>query len=134
MEKWRSVWRNGVAPVLPSMELTALRDALAKDDPRLIQGATSKPPPLDGLRDFPVEAACALGFCGWQGEGLASVREVIEFFNRICTVIDDLLDDPAGCRHFLNWFDNMPREKMRLELLSEVELTLKEKEVSFKPV
>ena len=73
MESWRQVWRDGFAPVLSSAGLDALRGALGRDDPRLIQGSTSTPPPLMCVRDWPVEAACALGFCGWQGDGLDNV-------------------------------------------------------------
>ena len=35
MESWRTVWREGFAPVLSLKGLEALRDALAADDPRL---------------------------------------------------------------------------------------------------
>ncbi len=45
------------------------------DDPRLTQGSTTTPP-LMCVQDWPVEAACVLGFCGWQGDGLETVAEV----------------------------------------------------------
>ena len=46
MESWRKVWREGLAPLLSDNSLRALRRALVEDDPRLIQGATTTPPPL----------------------------------------------------------------------------------------
>lgn len=124
MESWRKVWREGVAPILSSDALFALKVGLVNDDQRLIQGATTTPPPLLCVQSWPVEAACALGFCGWQGDGLQSVAEVEEFFARMCFEIDSRLGEPAGCRWFLNWFDETPRDDMRRLLLEEVQRSL----------
>ncbi len=124
MESWRNVWREGFAPVLSTPGLTALRDPLRGDDNRLTQGSTTTPPPLLCVQDWPCEGACALGFCGWQGEGLQTVGEVEEFFAKSCYEADHRLGEPAACRHFLNWFDDTPREEMRRDLLAEVELAL----------
>jgi hypothetical protein len=124
MESWRKVWRDGLAPLISTAGLDALRTALAKDDARLLQGATTTPPPLQCVQDWPVEAACALGYCGWQGEGLESVAEVEEYFARLCFEVDQRLGEPAACRWFLNWFDETPREEMRALLLAEVNRTL----------
>jgi hypothetical protein len=107
-----------------------LRQALVSDDTRLLQGATTTPPPLQCVQDWPVEAACALGYCGWQGEGLETVAEVEEFFARMCFEIDHRLGEPAACRWFLNWFDETPREEMRQQLLAEVYLTLAERHIN----
>jgi hypothetical protein len=71
-----------------------------------------------------VERACALGYCGWQGDGLESVGEVEEFFARACFEADQRLGEPAACRWFLNWYDDTPREAMRQQLLGEVNWTL----------
>lgn len=124
MESWRNVWREGFAPVLSTPGLTALRDALRGDDNRLTQGSTTTPPPLLCVQDWPCEGACTLGFCGWQGEGLQTVGEVEEFFAKSCYEADHRLGEPAACRHFLNWFDDSPRDEMRRDLLAEVELAL----------
>lgn len=124
MESWRKVWREGVVPLLTTEELEALRQGLATDDPRLLQGATTTPPPLMCVLDWPVEAACALSYCGWKGDGLELVGEVEEFFARKCFEIDERLGEPAGCRYFLNWWDETPREEARQELLREVERAL----------
>jgi len=128
MESWRLVWREGFAPVLSTTGLEALRDALLLDDPRLTQGSTTTPPPLMCVQDWPVEAACALGYCGWQGDTLDTVGQVEEFFARACFEADQRLGEPAACRWFLNWFDDTPRAQMRRDLLAEVELALAERD------
>ena len=125
MEKWRKIWRHGIAPQFSRAALIALRSALLRDDVRLLQGVVSSPPPLDALRDCAVNGTCAIGFCGWHGEGLRSVGPVEEFFFGICERADAIFREPAACRHFLNWFDSTPRPVMRRELLSEVSLELR---------
>jgi hypothetical protein len=127
MESWRKVWREGLAPLLPTKGLEALARALTDDDPRLLQGATTTPPPLQSVQDWPVEAACGVGFCGWQGQNLETVAEVEEFFAGICFEVDQRLGEPAACRWFLNWFDETPREEMRRQLLAEVSRTLSQR-------
>lgn len=127
MESWRMVWRDGFVPVLSTNGLTVLRDALRGDDTRLTQGSTTTPPPLLCVQDWPCEGACALGYCGWLGEQLNTVGEVEEFFAKSCFEADQRLGEPAACRWFLNWFDDTPRDQMRRDLLSEVELALAER-------
>ena len=124
IESWRKVWREGLAPYISKTGLEALRQALLHNDPRLLQGATTTPPPLQALQDWPVEAACVLGYCGWQGDGLETVAEVEAFFARLCFEAEQVLGEPAACRWFLNWFDETPRDEMRALLLAEVERTL----------
>jgi hypothetical protein len=124
MESWRKVWREGLADQISTSGLKALRRALLTDDSRLLQGATTSPPPFQCVQDWPVEAACGLGYCGWQGEGLETVAEVEEFFARVCFEADQRLGEPAACRWFLNWFDETPREEMRRLLLPEVDRSL----------
>ena len=124
MESWRLVWRDGFVPVVSTTGLMALREALLTDDPRLTQGSTTTPPPLMCVQEWPVEAACALGFCGWQGDELTTVGEVEEHFAKCCFEADQRLGEPAACRWFLNWFDDTPRAEMCRELLNEVELAL----------
>lgn len=124
MESWRKVWRDGVEPLVSTEGLEALRRGLASDDARLLQGATTTPPPLMCVQDWPVEAACALGYCGWLGDGLETVAEVEEFFARMCFEIDQRIGEPAACRYFLNWWDETPREDLRREMLFEVNRAL----------
>lgn len=130
MENWRKVWRVGVHPLLSVEQLEMLRDALVNDDPRMLQGATTTPPPLMCVQDWPVEAACLLGLCGvveHGGFGTAVVADVEESFGRLCYNIDRTLGEPAGCRWLLNWFDDTPRDEMRRHLLQEVNRSIAEK-------
>ncbi len=125
MEMWRRVWRDGIAPQLSTAALTALRQALQRDDPRLVQGTTCSPPAVPALGERRVESACALGYCGWQGEGFARVGQVEDYFARLCDGADELMAERAVCRFFLNWYDDTPRDAMRTLLLAEVEETLR---------
>src|SRR5436189_1332669 len=127
MDSWQIVWREGLAPLLSTAGLEALRQALVADDVRLLQGATTTPPPLQCVQDWPVEAACVLGYCGWQGDSLETVAEVEEFFARACFEADQRLGEPAACRWFLNWFDDTAREEVRQLLLAEVNHALAER-------
>jgi hypothetical protein len=127
MNTWQHVWREGLAPRLSTAGLHALRRALVSDDDRLLQGATTSPPDLDTLQDEAVEAACAVGYCAWHGEGLLTVAQVNAQFERICWGADLALKQPAACRVFLHWFDLTPRKEMRRQLLEEVNRTLEER-------
>src|SRR5438552_11848691 len=132
LEPWRDCWRRGIAPLLSIANLQALREALAADDPRLVQGATCVPPPLQCVASWPVEAACPLGYMGAMEHGgiarlsrdnydkegklrrqdtgdYATVEQVEMYFARLCFEADKLLGEPATCRYFLNWFDFTPR-------------------------
>jgi hypothetical protein len=128
MESWQKAWRDGLAPQLSAGALRTLRQGLATDDPRLVQGATTSPPPLQCVQDWAVEAACALGYCGWQGEGLATVQEVESFFAQTCFEADRRLGDGGMVRWFLNWFDDAPRAEMRRLLLVEVNRELERRQ------
>ena len=134
MESWRKVWRDGLAPQLSTTGLQALEQGLRDDDPRLIQGATTSPPPLQCVEDWPVESCCVLGYCGWQGDGLQTVGEIEEMFAQLCFEADQVLGEPAACRWFLNWYDEVSRDEMRQELLAEVELVLSERILPEEPV
>jgi hypothetical protein len=120
MPSWQRVWREGIAPNLSTAGLEALRRALADDDPTLLQAATTEPPPLQPLADWPVEAACAVAYAGWQGDGLSTVAEVEEFFARTCYAAELHLGEAGACRWFMNWYDETPRAEMRRQLLEEV--------------
>jgi hypothetical protein len=124
---WKIVWREGIVPLVGRDELVALRDALRSDDPKLVQGCTVSPPPLQSVQDWHCEAACGSGFMGWRGGELDTVAEVEEFFARMCFNIDQRLGEPAACRWFLNWFDETPRDEMIRLLLPEVETALEGK-------
>jgi hypothetical protein len=124
MEVWRRVWRVGLAPCLSAAALEALRLGLCNDDRRLVQGAICSPPALHTLSGQRVESACALGYCGWQGAGLATAGAVEDYFQQICDGADERMAERAVCRFFLDWYDDTPRDSMRQLLLAEVEETL----------
>lgn len=128
MESWRLVWRQGFVPVLSTKALEALRDACFNNDPALIQGSTSTPPPLLCMADWPVEAGCMIGYCGWKGEGLERVGQVEEYWAGVCREADALLGEPAACRYALNWYDETPREEVLRELFFECERALAERQ------
>ena len=127
MESWRFVWRNGFAPLLSTSGLDALRKALKRDDPRVLQGETTAPLAVNANRFRKLEGCCALGYCAWRGEGLDSVGEIDQQFGELCAEADSRLGEPAASRHFLNWYDDAPRDAMRSGLLTEVERTLRER-------
>jgi len=128
MENWRRVWRDGFVPGLPLAGLRALAEALRTDDPRLCQGHTVvAPPPVWLTVGLPIEAACAIGFCGWQ-DGLDTVTEIEMFLAKRVDAADTRLNQFGESRHFLNWFDESPRDVVRRELLPEVELAIRAKE------
>lgn len=127
MENWKRIWRDGVGPLLSREGLEALRMALMHDDVQLVQNATTCPPALEVFADACVEAACALGYCAWKGDNLATVAEVADYFAQTCTAADDALGEPSACRHFLNWFDQTPRNEVRRLLLPEVNRLLNQR-------
>jgi hypothetical protein len=123
MESWRRVWRE-MATMISTEALEALKDALVSDDPRLLQGATTTPPPLQCVQDWAVEAGCLLGYCGViekGGFGTAIVCDVEEYFALLCFEVDKKMGEPAACRHVLNVYDETPREEMRAMFLPEVQ-------------
>jgi hypothetical protein len=124
VEFWRKVWRDGFAPGFSTRGLESLRLALEFDDPRLIQGATTMPEPVQAMLDWAAEGACAIGFGAWQADGLETVGELEEHFSRCCFEADCRLGEPAGCRWFLNWHDEVSRDDFRSELLAEVKREL----------
>ena len=126
IEDWRRVWRE-TYPMLSTSSLLALECALIDDDPTLIQKANTSPPPIKGIDDWPVEAACLLAFRGWK-EGLRTVSECEEYMARLCFEIDQQVGVPAGCRWLLHWWDNTPRSEAIAALLPEVRRAIAERQ------
>lgn len=132
MELWRRVWRDGVVPLVTVPQLQRLKIALVHDYASLIQGATTIPPPLQEVQDWQCEACCGLSYLGWTPddsitppeEQRTTVGQVEEFFARLCFDVDMKLGEPAACRHFLNWFDDTPRDEMREKLLKEIDYNI----------
>jgi len=126
MEDWRDTWRRGIVHQLPEKGLEALREALVSDDARLIQGVTCSPPPVQSVRDWPIESADAIVFCFWMDASAdpnasdATVEEAEEFFAKVCYECDQILGEPAGCRWFLRPYDDSPRDEIFTALHAEV--------------
>lgn len=87
----------------------ALLAGLESDDSRLIQGATTMPPPMMCVQDWDVEAADFIAYAGWIGHGRGTVGEAEEYFARLCFNVDQAMGEPAGCRWAINWWDETPR-------------------------
>jgi hypothetical protein len=115
---WRTVWRQGFCPSIPTPTLEILAAALERDDPRLLQGSTTTPPPLMAVQDWPCEAGCLVAYVGWQGEELTTVGEVEEAFAKLCYDADNRLG-AAACREVMNFWDDTPRDQARAEFLAE---------------
>jgi hypothetical protein len=148
MESWRRTWRLGFAPLLSERALLGLLKALQCNDVRLVQGSTTIPPPLFCTAGWPVEAGCALGYSiacdrgglvpppscdrslaydSQQAKELACIGEVEEEFSRLCHECDKALGESAGCRWFLNWFDDTERDEMIRNMIPEVQWALARK-------
>jgi hypothetical protein len=138
MEAWKKAWREGLAPLLEDCQLAELRKGLANDDEHMVQEATTVPPPLQSVQDWPVERACLIGYCFAMCNGgfaydygtakindkATTVGEVEAYFARTCYKMDSQLGEPAGCRWLLNYFDESPREEVFKALLEEVDLEI----------
>lgn len=115
MEFWRRAWRDGIAPQLSLTGLVALRDAIVRDDQKLVQGTVVK----GGRCGGGITNACAIGICA-LADGAKTTEEVHEYF-------DQVTEQGACADPFIEWFDYTQREIMRRELLPEVELAIKAK-------
>ncbi len=121
LARWQIAFRRGFAPLMTVAELQALATALETDDPRLIQGTVTTPPPVLGR--WQCQGGCAIGLAAMLA-GYATVQAVVERFAEICHGADARLDEPVAARWFLTWVDNVSRETLRNELLPEVRRAL----------
>lgn len=124
---WQDAWRRAIAPQMEVRHLLALRAALAENDRRLVtSGTTVYPRPLQHNLDRTAEAACAIGFAGWQGDGLTTVKQVRDWFAEVAWRAGLETGDEKAVGPFACWFDDEGidrRAKFRL-LLAEVERSL----------
>jgi len=120
VDSWRKVWREGFYPLLSNEAIQAIFEGLLADDKALIQGATTQPPPLQAVQDWPCEGADIIGYGGWKGEGLETVGEVEEYFARLSFECDNRIGEPAGCRWFLNWWDESTRSEVVFKMIWEI--------------
>jgi hypothetical protein len=121
---WQKCWRLGFSPQFTDAALLLLQDALQSDDPELIQGATTYPPPVPALADWPCERADPVAFALWKGADLSTVGEVEEAFARACAEADRRLGGRGECRWLLIWWDESDYGTARRLLLREVNIEL----------
>jgi uncharacterized protein (TIGR02996 family) len=124
VESWRLVWRDGFVHSFSTKGLQRLLHLLREDSPKLLQGATTQPPPLMVVQDWPLEAADAVTVAAVDDFD-CTVGEAEEAFAKACLEADQRLGEPAACRWFLNTWDDTPRPEMLRELTAEVELALR---------
>lgn len=115
IEVWIEVWKRGFGPFLPIAGMRSLLDALVDDDQRLIQGATTSPPPLLSVQNWPCEAADIIGWCFFGPD--ATVGEVEEGFARACFDADIAIKESAACRWVIDFWDHSPREWARAQMI-----------------
>lgn len=120
----KKAWRDGIAPALSVAELEALRDALRRDDPALVQGVTALSPA--GIPGACI-GCCALAYPGWSRSDYRVRSDAMDAFDETTIRAKARLgtsDDPSGSARlssWLTWYDAAPRAEMRRELLSEIE-------------
>jgi hypothetical protein len=126
LKPWQKAFREEIAPHLSEKTLAVLRKGLDEDDPRLVQGTTVSPHPSGPIgsrgRTTPPTGACALGYCGWQGEGLNSVGDVWDFFGKFRNEVDDY-----ALNDFVSFFDSNERHMVFAALSSEIDAVLAER-------
>lgn len=133
---WQKVFRRSCElkredgqPFLSTTGLRKLAHALAQNDLRLIQGTTTSPLPLACTQDWPVEGSCPWAFILWQGEQEApTVGPLVDRWTLLCCEVDAAYSEPGAVRHFLNYWDERPREEVRAALLAEVQQELRRRE------
>jgi hypothetical protein len=133
MTDWQRIWRTALGPRISPKALKVLFQALLRNDPRIIQGQTTIPSPTSMFRGEPLIGACCLCFCGWEGEGLRTVGEVEWYFWDLCRACEIETGEEAAAKHFLNWWDEAPREEAFALLAFEVARSLALKEETNDP-
>lgn len=115
MEAWRTMWRENIAPRLPTGGLEMLRKALLVDDARLLQAQTVEwRSRWSGLWEE-VIGACPVAYCHWRHRWWLSPGNLYAFF---WGVEDGCPGKRIG--PFTSWWDNGERYDVRRQLLAEV--------------
>jgi hypothetical protein len=143
VENWLTVWRQGFAPQASGAGLLLLRlrlqkqlvdpiKDLAEHDCLLLRGTTTFPAAIDGMQDWPCEAACPVGTLA-IADGAVTVEEVQNRFGQMCFNADQWLGEPAACRWFLGWYDEAPWQEVRGRLLAELDREINRRQACGKP-
>lgn len=126
---WQRCWRGGLADLLPTKGLVALREALIVDSRRLVQEVTAIDGDGEGYDPYVVAACCPLAYCGWKTGEVISIEDAIAYVDVLRQRQKRRSKDGSGVRDFIQWVDSTPRKQMRRELLAEVTRTLIERGV-----
>lgn len=132
MEAWKKCLREGFFPDMPTEGLVAALDALDRRDPALIQCLTAASNDITPEGEGRVCGACFVAYVYWRGEGLETNRQVQEAFARACLGADERLGEKAGCRYFLNKYDESVRNDFFPVLAVEVSLELYRRGVRYR--
>jgi hypothetical protein len=126
MDAWRRVWRLGIAPRLSTAGLEGLRDALIRDDPSLVTGTTTVPPPLACCANEPLSGCCPICFALLESKAPETCRvfDMEGRFTRTCLEADRLCGMPGAVSYLLNAIDGWSRLEMIGSLLPEVLIAL----------
>jgi hypothetical protein len=113
-------------PQLSTAGLEGLRKALERDDPRLITGSTTSPPPLACMEHEPLDGCCPLCTALLDGSPprAYSVGLMEHAFARTCFRCSELCGEPGAVRYFLNAVDEWSRPQLIANLLPEVKAAL----------
>lgn len=127
MEQWRRYFRHGIAPLVENAQLEYVLGILKSDSEKMCQGDTvilRKVIAESGLTyyhgDLPPVSGCFVSLIHMSDEKLTANEVDAKFGPFLCRVgLNHGLSS-----HFINWFDDSPREEVRRELIAEIELVL----------
>jgi hypothetical protein len=127
LETWRSVWQDGIVPLLPTAALDAICDHLDRDSPELLQCGTVHPHPIHLLVFAQVEAACPVALGLWKAHGFRTCGEVEAAWNEFTKAVTARLRKLwtgdqlrfADCKWFTAWWDSEARDVAVAELREE---------------
>jgi hypothetical protein len=126
LSEFEQIWRDGVAPHLPTGGLRALRAALERDDPEIIQGETVFPDiDFDG-KGRSVQACCPIAYALLDAVSLAYIdfAELDSWFSSAISLMDHALGTVEGVRVAIETIDSWPRDTMRTVLIRLIDETL----------
>lgn len=101
----------------------ALRDALARDDRRLLQRETVRPG-VQAAGECVVEGACLVGYLGWVEDNAVRVWQVDGAFVRLCNELLRASDPWLPVSPLTVYWDDTPRAEAFAAVLAEVEAYL----------
>lgn len=112
------IWKNYILPALPKEALKKLFDAATADDGRLIRGINYFPPPS---RPRSKITHCDIVGFAFVNFGTTTVEELGQKWGNFMLSVGDKLGNPHDLRHFLNWYDDSPREVVLDTLAKSIE-------------